>query len=246
MKYAIIGGTGFEDPFNSAEEIQIETPYGEVKVLLPEGKNFYFLSRHGKNHSISPSAINYRANIWALKKLGVEYIYALYAVGSLFEEIKPGNIVLLTDFIDFTKNRIQTYFDGDKLPLKHLEMTSPYSPSLNTLFEKYYPNAISKGIYIATEGPRFETAAEIRFFKQIGGDVVGMTSVPEVVLARELEIEIAGICTVTNYCTGLVEYVNEEIIQSAKLSSSNNILETISKIYSENISIEKRNYNNFC
>ena len=246
MKYAIIGGTGFEKPFLYSKKISVQTPYGKTEILEPKDKNYYFLSRHGEKHSIAPHKINYRANIWALKELGVEYIYGLCAVGSIQEKYQPGSILLLKDFLDFTKSRISTFYDGEKLPLKHLEMTDPYSPILNHEFQQAFPRTIEEAIYVATEGPRFETAAEIKLFSLIGGDVVGMTNVPEVILARELEIEYAAICTVTNLCTGLVKYVSEESINSTKTLNHNLILETIDSIFSKKSLLDKRSISNFC
>lgn len=246
MKNAIIGGTGYERPFKNSKEVNIKTPFGEVQILKPVDKNFYFLSRHGVNHSIAPHKINYRANIWALKHLGVEYIYSLCAVGSIKKEHSPGKILLARDFLDFTKSRVQTFYDGENYELRHLEMSQPYSPSLNTLFEKYFPKKISYGTYVATEGPRFETEAEINFYNLIGGDIVGMTGVPEVILARELEMEYSCICTVTNYCTGLVKYVSEQEIATNKTSDKNLLISTLIKIFEKEENILKRSYTNFC
>lgn len=246
MKYAVIGGTGFEKPFEETSEVIVNTPYGKSSIIVPKDKNYYFLSRHGEKHSLAPHKINYRANIWALHELGVEFIYAICAVGSIKKDFKPGSILLLKDFLDFTKSRTQTFFDGDILPLKHLEMSNPYSLSLNEAFEKEFNEKLNKGIYVATEGPRFETATEISFYRSIGGDVVGMTNVPEVILARELELEYSAICYVTNYCTGLVEYVNESDIAIAKETNRKKILSSIDHVFSKEADLYKRQYPNFC
>ncbi|MDO5037974.1 MAG: MTAP family purine nucleoside phosphorylase [Tissierellia bacterium] len=209
MTFAIIGGTGFEDPFKEAPSQEIKTPFGPVDLLAPQDEDFYFLSRHGRNHGLAPHKINYRANIWALKELGVDFVYGICAVGSLKEDLAPGSICLAKDFIDQTWGREDTFFDGDFRPLAHLEMTQPYSPYLNELFEESWGQELFRAVYLCTQGPRFESAAEIKVYQLMGAHVVGMTNVPEVVLAKELGLHYSLVCHVTNLCTGLVDRVEE-------------------------------------
>lgn len=211
---AIIGGTGVELSTHAAlknlrDEI-IETRWGHALVTraVLGDKEVLFLHRHtdpatGKRH-IPPHKINYRANIAALKKLGATAIFASTAVGSLRENWKPGTLVLLDQFIDFTTNRDKTFFDSRAV---HIDVTEPYCPHAR----EYLSRAATRlnlelqreGTYFCTDGPRFETPAEIRAFQSWGADVVGMTGVPEVVLAREAEIAYAGVSIVTNLAAGI-------------------------------------------
>ncbi len=164
-----------------------------------------FLARHGIEHAVPPHSINFRANITALKNLGVERIIALNAVGSLKTQIRPSDLVLVHDFIDFTKARSSTFFEGT--PVIHVDMTEPYCPQLRRIVSESARNQgvnlFQQGVYVCTEGPRFESAAEIRLFQQVGADVVGMTGLPEVVLAREAEMCYCSICIVTNFAAGM-------------------------------------------
>lgn len=211
VRIAIIGGTGVYDP-NILENIRNEkvaTPYGEVGLKIGDyqGKSVAFLNRHGAGHSVPPHLVNYRANIAALKELGVKSIFATAAVGSLNKNMAPGHFVFSDQFLDFTKVRQNTFFEGGKQGVVHIDMTDPYCPELRKVL-----TAAAKelgltyhqyGTYVTCEGPRFETPAEIKMFKLLGGDLVGMTSVPEVVLAREKEMCYANISMVTNYAAGI-------------------------------------------
>ena len=211
MQLAIIGGTGIYDPLflNNTENVLVVTPYGQVEVKTGEyrGQQVAFIPRHGSNHAVAPHRINYRANIWALKSLGVQYIVATNAVGSVNQNMRPGDFVLVDQFIDLTKTRSLTFFDGDGTPVVHTDMTNPYCPVLRKII---YEQGMAmhlplhdKGCYVRFEGPRYETAAEVHMARMLGGDVVGMTNVPEVVLAREACICYATICIVTNMGAGL-------------------------------------------
>jgi len=208
VKYGIIGGTGVYDMEGSAEESIIETKYGSVSVTIRKINNIdvAFLPRHGKGHSVPPHLINYRANMMALKTLGVEYVYATAAVGSCNRKYKVGDVVVITDFMDFTKVRPVTFYEGEE-GVKHVEMTDPYCKELRRHFTKNAPeNDIEikgEAVYVCTEGPRFETAAEIKMYSMVGGDVVGMTNVPEVVLAKELGLCYSCVGIITNMCTGM-------------------------------------------
>lgn len=213
IKIAIIGGTGVYDPniLKNVRTEELATPYGSVRFNAGEyaGREVAFLPRHGSKHSIPPHLINYRANIWALKKLGVEYIIATTAVGSLNIAMKPGDFVLVDQFLDFTKGRVSTFYEGGERGVVHVDVTAPYCPALRkTVGEAAGILGIPihhHGVYVCTEGPRFETPAEIKMFAQFGGDLVGMTNVPEAVLAREAEMCYSTVSMVTNYAAGISE-----------------------------------------
>ncbi len=210
-KLAIIGGTGVEDPqkFPDFESRTLLTPYGEAAYKIGErnGAQVVFLSRHGTAHSVAPHKVNYRANIWALKKLGTEEVLATTAVGSLNPAITAGQLVICSDVLDFTKNRINTFYDSPERGVVHVDFTSPYCPRLRAhlhkLLTKLGIEHSESGVYVCTEGPRFESPAEIKMFAKSGGDVVGMTNMPEAVLAREAELCYANCSIVTNMAAGI-------------------------------------------
>ena len=209
IQYAIIGGTGVYDSGVASDKISVKTEFGEIEVDISEvqGHSIVFLARHGKQHGIPPHRINYRANLKALQKLGVKQIFATAAVGSLNPDFPKGSMVLLADFLDMTKQRPLTFFEGDLDGAKHVNMDDPYCLNLR---KKLSETAIQhkvhfKGdaVYVCTEGPRFETEAEIKMMRLWGADVVGMTSVPEVVLAKELGMCYASVGFVINMATGM-------------------------------------------
>lgn len=208
--YAIIGGTGVYDPalLDHPTEEQIETPYGTATCTIGEykGKRIAFMPRHGKSHHVPPHQVNYKANIQALYQIGVKQIFATAAVGSMRQSLAPGALVIVDQFLDFTKNRPMTFFE-DGEPVTHTDMTDPYCGRLRrhlqTTAQRLGIVAAPGGTYVCTEGPRFETPAEIRMFAQLGGDVVGMTSIPETVLAKERGLCYATVAMVTNYCAGM-------------------------------------------
>lgn len=227
---AIIGGTGVYDPsmISNEREEKIATPYGETKVLAGKYKDreVYFMNRHGAGHAVPPHLVNYRANIYALKSLGVEKILATAAVGSLNLQMKPGEFVIVDQFLDFTKNRIQTFFDGQE-GVFHVDMTDPYCNEIRTTIEKsandqHIPVHLH-GTYVTTEGPRFETPAEIKMYQLFGGDLVGMTSVPEVVLAKEAGLCYATVAMVTNFAAGIsaTPLTHQEVLDAMKQNSEN-------------------------
>ncbi len=211
VKIAVIGGSGVYDPeiLDRISEKCIDTVYGEVKLTVGEyrGKRVAFLPRHGQDHSLPPHRINYRANIMALKEIGVKNILATAAVGTLSPEMKPEDFVLVDQFLDYTKARLHTFFGESKEGVIHLDMTEPYCPGLRKVLGEVADglgyNYHIQGTYVCTEGPRFETPAEINMFRLLGGDVIGMTGVPECTLAREAEICYATIAMVTNYAAGM-------------------------------------------
>lgn len=226
-RLALIGGTGLENLSlkNYRSEI-VETPYGEVQVdlgMLGESQeSIVFMSRHGKTHATPPHLVNYRANIWALKKLGVTKILATAAVGSLAARYKLGDLVLVDQFLDFTKSRPQTFYEGGDTGVLHVDMTEPYCHSVQKAVHKAAEKigvAINDGAtYVCTEGPRFETPAEIKMYQMLGGELVGMTSVPEVVLAKELGMCYATIAMVTNEAAGIADHplTHAEVLESMK------------------------------
>ena len=205
----IIGGTGLYDPklLKSPEETTISTPYGvpsdSITVGKLRGRIVAFLPRHAKRHTIRPTDINARANIYAMKKLGVKRILAPSTVGSLKEEYKPGDIVLVDQFIDRTTRREQSFYTAAEKKVCHISVAEPMCPELReTLIAVAHDMKISShktGTYVCIEGPRFSTKAESKMYRMWGADVVGMTVVPECILAREAEICYASISTVTDY-----------------------------------------------
>ncbi|MBU7013571.1 MAG: S-methyl-5'-thioadenosine phosphorylase [Theionarchaea archaeon] len=216
---AIIGGSGVYDPhmLQDVQDISVDTEYGTValKSGSHQGRTVYFLARHGGKHSVPPHTVNYRGNIRALQQLNVGRIISTSAVGSLRKEMKPGDFVLLDQFIDFTKNRHYTFFDDSVV---HTDFTNPYCSQLRSIICQAALDAQvtlhQQGTYVCTEGPRFETPAEINMFSLLGAHVVGMTNIPEVVLAREAKICYSSIATVTNYAAGIspTRITHQEVI----------------------------------
>lgn len=207
VKIGIIGGSGFYH-FLKGREISVFTPYGKPsdKILISEfaGRKIAFLPRHGKKHQIPPHKINYRANIFAFKKMGVERIIAPCAVGSLKPKIKPGDFIFVDQFIDRTKRREDTFYDGPKVA--HISSADPYCLQLRSIgikcAKKLKIPIHEKGTVVVIEGPRFSTKAESENYSKIA-DIINMTQYPEVVLAREMEICYLNISLVTDYDVGL-------------------------------------------
>lgn len=221
-EFAVIGGTGVYDPglLESPQTCAVDTPYGSVEVVIGryQQRSIAFLPRHGRGHSVPPHKIAYRANISALKTLGVTQVLSTSAVGSLRPDCPPGTLLAVDDFIDFTRTRPSTFFDLGKVV--HVDFTDPYC---NRLRAALADTASGLGIelrqggtYVCTEGPRFESKAEIGFFQSSGGSVVGMTSLPEVVLAKEAELCYATVCIVTNYAAGIspTPLTHEEVVET--------------------------------
>ncbi len=206
IKIGIIGGSGLDDPklLENFEEKEIETPFGQPssKMICGQlgGKEVVILARHGKDHSVMPTKVPYRANIWALKELGATHILATTACGSLREEIKPGDLVFIDQFIDNTKHRALTFFEDKVI---HTPMAEPFCANLRKLLAdsakdlklRYH----DKGTMVTIEGPRFSTRAESHLFRSWNADVINMSTVPEVILARELGICYQSIAMSTDY-----------------------------------------------
>jgi len=227
----IIGGTGVYDPklLEIVEEIEVSTPYGTPsdKIILGiyAGKKVAFLPRHGKGHKIPPHKINYRANISALKELGVKRILAPQAVGSLQEKYKPGDLVIPEQFFDRTNSRESTFFNGPQVC--HISVAEPFCPELRDLLVKTGKNLRYRihngGTYICVQGPRFSTRAESELFRKVvKADIIGMTLVPECVLAREAEICYSSISMITDYdCWKKGRVVStEEILRTVKANEN--------------------------
>lgn len=205
-KIGIIGGSGLDDPkiLTAPKEIDLDTPYGKTSDRLICGyignTEVVILARHSKTHSISPTKVPYRANIWALKEVGCTHILATTACGSLREELMPGDLVFIDQFIDWTKLRKLTFFEDEVV---HTAMPEPFDAALRKKLvasakELGYKHH-DKGTMITIEGPRFSTKAESKMFQIMGADLINMSTVPEVSLANELKIPYQSIAMVTDY-----------------------------------------------
>jgi 5'-deoxy-5'-methylthioadenosine phosphorylase len=220
---AIIGGSGLDRMPGLAlrQEIHCDTPFGAPSgpVLLGDraGQSLLFLPRHGPDHRIPPHKINYRANIWALRQQGAEQIVALAAVGGINPAMPPGSLVIPDQLIDYSYGREPSFFDGEYQPADHIEFAEPYCQSLRQQLIRAAANRqlglIQGGCYAVTQGPRLETAAEIRRLARDGADLVGMTGMPEAGLARELGICYACCALVANWAAG----VGDEPISMAEI-----------------------------
>ncbi len=209
-KIAIIGGSGLEDPsiLKNAKSVQLPTPYGEpgsdFKIGEISGVEVAILSRHGRQHTIPPTQVNNRANIWAINELGCSYILATTACGSLREEIKRGDLVIPGQFIDFTRHRAITFFDKfEPGNLKHTPMADPFNDKMRSVLigkaQQLGLKCHPKGTVVTIEGPRFSTRAESNMFRLWGADIINMSTAPECILANELGIKYAAIAMSTDY-----------------------------------------------
>jgi 5'-methylthioadenosine phosphorylase len=226
----IIGGTGVYDQesFEDIKEIKVFTPFGETSDLVSVGlyKNIRvaFIPRHGRNHTIPPHKVNYRANVWALKKLGVKRVIVSSAVGSLREDYKPGDFVIPDQFIDRTKKRLDTFYEGGQTC--HISTADPFCPQLRLFFidlaKQLALNVKTSGTYVCIEGPRFSTRAESRLFRLWKADIIGMTIYPECVLAREAELCYVAISMITDYDVWAEKPVStKEVVKIMRKSNEN-------------------------
>lgn len=213
----MIGGSGLEGLFEGGERATVMTPYGSIGYSIVEerGIELLFIPRHGFGHGLPPHKVNYRGLIWSARWWGTTHIIATNAVGSMREEFEPGDLVIPDQFMDFTKSRPTTFYDDEVV---HTDMTEPYSMEIRDALRKAAEDVGHPihhgGVYVCTEGPRYETPAEIRAYRTLGGDIVGMTGVPEVVLAREADIEYATLAAVTNYAAGMQSRIShEEVVE---------------------------------
>lgn len=228
--------------FEKAKAAVVGTPYGDSPEFIVgkfRGREVVFLPRHGKGHTTPPHLVNYRANLWTLRKLGVRRVLATTACGTINPMMRPGDLALLAQFIDFTKCRPQTFYEGGKDGVAHVDVTEPYCPELRGILvdtaKKLGLGLHPGAIYACTEGPRFETAAEIKALQKLGSDLVGMTNVPECVLARELEMCYAAVGIVTNFAAGIsrTKLTHADVMHLMKGSVGSVqklLLEVISKI----------------
>lgn len=235
-KLAIIGGSGLTN-LNGLEiidEISPDTTWGKPSASITVGKfnnnEILFLPRHGNPHTIPPHKINYRANIQALKDIGASEIIAINAVGGITEKMTPCRIVITDQLIDYTHGRIDTFYEDNLKEVTHIDLTTPYSESLRgqliNAATEINIDIANAGTYAVTQGPRLETAAEIIRLEKDGCNIVGMTSMPEASLARELEIDYACCALVVNWAAGKTnDIISMEIIE-------NNLKDGMGKIQS--------------
>lgn len=206
-RIAVVGGSGLEALFGKAETLRVGTPYGlpsPISTGKIDGRKIIFVNRHGNGHIIPPHRVNYRANIFALHHLEVHRVFATNAVGAINIRFKPGDFVIPNDFIDCTKSRKTTFYDS---PVTHIDMSEPYCPEIRSTLakavEKTGNTSWKTAVLAVTEGPRYETPAEIKMLRNLGCDVVGMTGIPEAVLSRELGMCYASLAYVSNMAAGL-------------------------------------------
>lgn len=211
MRWGIIGGSGVYrlTQGQGFERHTVVTHYGEVKCFVGKwaGREVVFVPRHGEGHTIPPHRINYRANVLAMRRLGVEAVLATAASGSLRSDLIPGTLVVPDQLLDLALQRPRTFFDGDGAPVVHVDLTSPFCPTLRWALKQVAEalgiTLMDGGCYVCGEGPRYETSAEVRALAQLGGDVVGMTAGTEAALFREAEICYAIVAIVTNWGAGI-------------------------------------------
>lgn len=216
---AIIGGSGLSRL--SALEVThrqvIRTPYGEPSCALTFGRiaehTVVFLARHGYGHSLAPHEINYRANIWALAEVGVKHVIAVSAVGGIRQDMPPSQLVVPDQLIDYTSGRGHTFYEGPGAPVVHVDFTWPYDATLRERLifaaATLQLPVIAQATYAVTQGPRLESAAEIRRIARDGGDIVGMTGMPEAALAREKQLAYASLAIVSNWAAGVDDSAQE-------------------------------------
>ncbi|XP_073984766.1 methylthioadenosine phosphorylase isoform X2 [Rhodnius prolixus] len=242
VKIGIIGGSGLDDPqlLKNVVENHIKTPYGPTSDALLEGQiegiDCVVLARHGRKHSVSPTNVNYRANIWALKKVGCTHVIVSTATGSLREEIAPGDLVVIDSFIDRTKHRVLTFFDGtsEEFPgVCHIPMEPAFCEDTRKLLinvaKELKLKVHESGTAICIEGPRFSTKAESNLFRTWGASLVNMTLVPEVILAKEAGLCYAAVAIATDYDCWRGSVVDVDEVEAAMKKYAKNIKELFLK-----------------
>jgi len=213
LTLALIGGTGLNQFGGEAASLQIDTPYGppagDIQVVATEPLRILFLPRHGSPHRFPPHCVNYRANLWALKEAGADYVLGVYAVGGMGGSYSPGTLAAPDQLIDYTWGRAHSYSDSADVPLQHVDFTWPFEGALR---QHLLAAAQAAGIELLDkaclgvfQGPRLETAAEIRRARHDGCDLAGMTALPEAALARELGLDYAGLAVVSNFAAGILD-----------------------------------------
>ncbi len=241
MTIAIIGGTGLDqlDGLQIGEKIVVDTPYGAPSAPVQKGhyngKPVFFLARHGEQHQWPPHRVNYRANMYALKRLGVEQVIAVNAVGGIHHDMAPAVVCVPDQLIDYTWGRIHTYSDDEHSPLEHIDFTFPYAERTRELLLRAADAAgvmaLARGVYGCTQGPRLETSAEIRRMQRDGCDLVGMTAMPEAPLAREIGLDYASLCVVANWAAGCTdELITMEAIDATLKVGMDNIRKILQQV----------------
>jgi 5'-methylthioadenosine phosphorylase len=207
----VFGGSGFYSLFDDVREVKVDTPYGPPSDSLflaeVDGRAVAFLPRHGRRHTIPPHMINYRANVWAMRALGVKAVISPCAAGSLQKHVAPGDFVTCDQFVDRTRGRKDTFYDG---PIAtHVSSAEPYDPTLRAIaaevIREHGITLHEHGTIVVIQGPRFSTKAESRWFTEAGWEVIGMTQYPEVYLCRELGMAVVNISLITDYDAGVLE-----------------------------------------
>lgn len=234
----VFGGSGFYEFLENPQIIQMDTPYGptscEITIGTLHGKQVAFLPRHGKNHTIPPHLINYRANVWAFKQLGVKYVISPCAVGSLQERVAPGSFVIVDQYVDRTKARKDTFFDGPNIV--HTSSAEPYSKVLRELAieaaRKADVECHPNGTVVVIEGPRFSTRSESHWFRDQGWEVINMSQYPEVHLVKELDMQPCGIALVTDYDAGLpgIEPVTHEEVLRVMAENTDKLKKVLNEL----------------
>jgi 5'-methylthioadenosine phosphorylase len=201
----VFGGSGFYSFLDDVEEVAVDTPYGppsaRIRLGELEGTRVAFMPRHGDDHNLPPHRINYRANVWAMRQVGVRRIVGPSACGSLRAELEPGTFLVCDQFVDRTRMREDTFYDGPQTT--HVSAAHPYCPDLSRVVAGADPEVRTGGTVVVIQGPRFSTRAESRWFASAGWDVVNMTQYPEAWLARELALCYTNLMLVTDYDVGL-------------------------------------------
>lgn len=208
----VFGGSGFYSLLENVREVEIDTPYGKTSdsIFLAnlDGKRVAFLPRHGRNHTIPPHAINYRANVWAMHHLGVRFIISPCAAGSLQRHVEPEHFVVCDQYVDRTRGRKDTFYDGENQEVFHVSSADPYCPLLRQLaidvIREHGITVHERGTVVVVQGPRFSTKAESRWFTSAGWEVINMTQYPEAYLVLEKNIAVVNIALITDYDSGLV------------------------------------------
>lgn len=219
----IIAGSGLQR-LTHLENIRreiVRTPFGETSCALTIGElagvEVVFLNRHGYGHTLAPHQINYRANVWALQKLGAQQICAIGSTGSMVESIQPGQLILPEDVIDYSNGRSDTYFEGPNHPIVYTDFSEPFDLAARGILIEAARRAgeaiVADAVYACTNGPRMETRAEVRRMVSDGAQVVGMTLMPEAILARELGLSYAAITVCTNYAAGVGKNIAHDLNQ---------------------------------
>lgn len=211
----VFGGSGLYSLLDDPREIKVDTPYGQtsdtITLATVHGRKVAFLPRHGRHHSIPPHKINYRANVWAFRKLGVHAVISPCAAGSLQAHVRPGDFVVCDQFVDRTNGRADTFYDGSIVT--HVSIAEPYHPELRALaiaaIKKHGIPCVEKGTVVVVQGPRFSTKAESAWYTSMGWEVINMTQYPEGYLCRELGMAVVNISLITDYDCGVVGDVEE-------------------------------------